>query len=212
MVRHRGPREAISAPPATLASHRSAPGSPRGRLLGNGRYRALVTESGTGGAWLDGQALTLWRGDPVEDADGWFLYLRDLADGTFWSLADRPVPGAPGAHDGEHGPGWLAIGRRQSGIASRMEVWVDAERAAECRRVTLQNLTDRPRTIELTSYLEVVLLDARHHASHPAFSKLFVQTAWLPDRELLLAWRRPRDPGQRHPWLAHAARARGALG
>src|SRR6185295_4388652 len=43
--------------------------------------------------------------------------------------------------------------------------------------------------------------DADH--AHPAFSKLFVQTERETEPFALLARRRPRSPGERHPWLAH---------
>ena len=201
----RAPRGAVSAPDrAALHPPAVAATTPRGRLLGNGRYWALVTSSGTGGAWLGDEALTSWRGDRVEDGDGWFVYLRDLADGAFWSLGRQPVPAAPETYGSEDGPGWLAIERRDRGIASRMEVWVDPEHPAECRRITLHNRTVHPRTLDLTSYLEVVLHQARQHAAHPGFSKLFVQTEYLAERRLLVAHRRPRSPDERHPWLAHA--------
>ena len=171
----------------------------------------LLTSSGTGGAWLDTDALTSWRADRIEDGDGWFVYLRDLADGAFWSLGGRPVPATPEAYDTEDGPGWMAIARRDRGIASRMDVWVDPDHAAECRRITLHNLTDRHRVLDLTSYLEVVLHDPLHHAGHPGFSKLFVQTEFFPHRGVLMAWRRPRGAAERHPWLAHALRGDGLL-
>ena len=148
----------------------------------------------------------------MEDADGWFIYLRDLADGAFWSAGARPVPGAPETYDTEDGPGWVAITRRERGIESRMDVWVDPDVAAECRRITLENRTDRHRTLDLTSYIEVVLHDPRHHAAHPAFSKLFVQTGFVARGEALLAWRRPRGIGERHPFLAQALRGEGSLG
>ncbi len=171
----------------------------------------LLTSSGTGGAWLGAEALTCWRGDRIEDGDGWFVYIRDLADGAFWSLGDRPVPVAAEEYGTEDGPGWMAFERRDRGIASRMDVWVDSDLAAECRRITLHNLTDRPRTLDLTSYLEVVLNDPRRHADHPGFSRLFVQTEFLADGEVLLARRRPRGADERHPWLLHAARGEGLL-
>jgi cellobiose phosphorylase len=209
---HHSPRGAVSSPErAAIRPRPSAAETPRGRIFGNGRYRALLTSSGTGGAWLGEQALTSWRGDRIEDEDGWFVYLRDLEDGAFWSLGGRPVPVAAEAYDVEDGPGWMSFERRDRGIASRMVVWVDAADAVECRTITLHNLTERPRTLDLTSYLEVVLHDPRHHAAHPGFSKLFVQTEFLPDREVLVARRRPRGAEERHPWLAHAARGKGLL-
>jgi cyclic beta-1,2-glucan synthetase len=204
------PRGAIPAP-TRAPSHvpAAAAATPRGRILGNGRFWTLLTGAGTGGAWLEDEALTAWRGDRIEDADGWFLYLRDLEDGAFWSLAERPTPGPPGACRVEDGPGVRTLVRRERGIESRMEVWVDPDLAVECRRVTLRNAGDRARALDLTSYLEVVLHDPRHHAAHPGFSKLFVQTERVADRDALLARRRPRGAGERHPWLLHALRGTG---
>ena len=201
----RSPRGAVSTPDRA-ATHPPgvAAATPRGRILGNGRYWTLLTSSGTGGAWLGDEALTSWRGDRVEDADGWFVYLRDLEGGVFWSLGRQPVPAVPEAYRTEDGPGWLAIERHDHGMASRMDAWVDPDDSAECRRITLHNRTAHPRALDLTSYLEVVLLEARHHAAHPAFSKLFVQTEFVAERRVLLAHRRPRSPDERHAWLAHA--------
>ena len=201
----------MSADPATARPRTASSTTPRGRILGNGRFRILLTSAGTGGAWLGCEALTSWRGDRVHDDDGWFVYLRDLADGAFWSVGARPVPVDAGETRAEGGPGWMAIARSDRGIAVRMEVWVDPELPLECRRITLHNLTDRPRTLDVTSYLEVVLHDPKHHADHPAFSKLFVQTEYVVDRQALLARRRPRGAQERHPWLVHAVHGGGRL-
>ena len=43
-----------------------------------------------------------------------------------------------------------------------------------------------PRTIEVTSYAEVVLAPAAADALHPAFSNLFVQTEVVPERGAIL--------------------------
>ena len=42
-------------------------------------------------------------------------------------------------------------------------------------------------------------------AAHPAFSKLFVQTEFVPDVGALLATRRRRSPAEREVWAAHLA-------
>jgi len=201
------PTEPVAAPVAAPTGARS----PVGRLMGNGHYRMLLTTSGTGGAWLGDQALTSWRGDRIEDGDGWFVYLRDLDDGAYWSLGARPVDVAPDRYATEDGPGWMAIARRDGDLDARMETWVDAEADAECRLITLRNDSARPRRIELTSYAEVVLNDAPQHADHPGFSKLFVQTEAVAGESLVLAQRRPRSPEQRHPCLAHALRGEGSF-
>jgi len=191
-------REAPQALARPGASH-----SPLGRLLGNGSFLTLATEAGTGGTWLGSVALTRWRGDRVEDLDGGFVYLRD-PDGTFGSIGRRPAGRAAARYEVEHGPGWLLIVREERGVEARMETWVDAQSACEHRRVTLRNLTSRPRPIEITTWVEVALDRAPAFEAHPAFSRLFLQTEALPHEGLLLARRRPREPGAHPPWLGHA--------
>ena len=65
------------------------------------------------------------------------------------------------------------------------------------------------RTIELTSYAEVVIAPLTADLAHPAFSNLFVQTEILADRNAILCTRRPRAPGERPPWLFHLLTAQG---
>ena len=66
-----------------------------------------------------------------------------------------------------------------------------------------------PRTIEVTSYAEVVLAPQGHDLSHPAFSNLFVQTELVPDRQAILCTRRPRSADEHPPWMMHLMTVRG---
>ena len=50
-----------------------------------------------------------------------------------------------------------------------------------------------------------------HDAAHPAFSNLFVTTELLPDRNAILATRRPRSSGEHPPWLVHTMVVDGRL-
>ena len=174
-----------------------------GRLLGNDRWSTLITAAGTGFARLDDVALTRWRGDRVSDEDGWALYLRDLEDNAFWSLGHQPCRRPADRYAAFARPGVVTIVRRDRELEARLEVCVLPDAPAELRRITLRDHAGRARRIELTSCLEVVLQDAAADHSHPAFSKLFVQTEREVEPFALIAHRRPRSPGDRHPWLAH---------
>ncbi len=77
------------------------------------------------------------------------------------------------------------------------------------RRITITNRSKIPRTIELTSYAEVVLALAAHDLSHPAFSNLFVQTELVRDRQAILCTRRPRSAEEKPPWMMHLMTVRG---
>jgi len=61
-------------------------------------------------------------------------------------------------------------------IDTRTEIVVSPEDDIELRRIRLLNRSDRRRTVEVTSYVEVALAPPAADALHPAFSKLFVQT------------------------------------
>ncbi|HRD68080.1 MAG TPA: glycosyl transferase [Candidatus Competibacter sp.] len=180
-----------------------------GQLLGNDRYATFLTAAGTGySAWGE-LALTRWSADPTEDGDGFFLYLRDLDSGTFWSIGQQPVPKAAERQTGRFGAGLVELVRRDEGIEARLEVCVPEGSDLELRRVTLRNLGGHPRRLELTSYAEVVLNAPAADAAHPAFSKLFVQTEWVAESRALLAKRRPRSSGEPSCWLIHALAGEG---
>jgi len=170
------------------------------RLLGNGRYAALLTAAGTGRSLWQGCQLTAWTGDRTEDAEGLFLYLRDLESGVFASLARQPTGTRAVRVEGP--PGRLVFASLRDGVEVELEVCVAPQADVELRRVTLRNRSRRPRRLELTSYAEVVLNDPAAHAAHPAFSKLFVETERVGGA--LLARRRARSAAEHPPVLVHA--------
>ncbi|MGH6635860.1 MAG: hypothetical protein ACRED0_06880, partial [Gammaproteobacteria bacterium] len=178
-------------------------------LLSNGRYAVLLDEAGSGCSSCDGVALTRWQEDRIQNTDGFFVYLRDLDTGHFWSVGVQPTRVTPECYEVRCDPGRVTIARLDMGIETRMEVCVVADADCELRRVRLVNHSPCPRRIELTSYLEVVAQWAATDAAHPAFSKLFVQTEH--DSGVLLARRRPRSAAESLPWVSAALHAPGAL-
>jgi cyclic beta-1,2-glucan synthetase len=188
--------------------------SQHAQLLSNGSFTTLITGAGTGFSRVGDTMLSRWNGDRIEDAEGYFFYLRDAESGELWSLGAQP--GTMDAADvrraagGDAGSCWIDVVAH--GIEARMEVAVDPLRDVELRRIVLSNLSDRERTIELTSYLEVVLNRQADEASHPAFSKLFVQTEYDAASGALLARRRPRGEGEAGLWMVHNAAGGSAAG
>ena len=181
-----------------------------GLLLSNGRYNTLVTVAGGGYSALGDIQLTRWSGDSTRDADGWFLYVRDRDSGDCWSAGHQPVRRAPERYEAYFGGGVAVLLREDLGIETRTEIAVAADHDLEWRRITVTNLGPAPRRLDLTSCAEVALNTAGADAGHPAFSKLFVQTEFLPALGALLARRRPRSPEEPILFLAHALLAEDA--
>jgi cellobiose phosphorylase len=181
---------------------------PNARLLSNGRLTTLINESGSGFTRAGDIALTRWNGDRVADAEGWFFYLRDAETHDLWSIGAQPCPAAQDP-DLQRAAGagpvsmWLEVSTY--GILAHMEVAVHPDRDVELRSIVVTNLSGRSRLIELTGYLEVVLNRQADEASHPAFSKLFVQTEHDPATGALLAHRRPRGADEAGLWMVNAA-------
>ena len=177
--------------------------SPHGALLSNGRYATFVSAAGAGYSRHGTDAVTRWTPDRTRENDGFFLYVRDTDSGRTWSAAAQPIAGHPDRYEAWLHTDKVEIARVEDWIETFSEVVVSPEDDVELRRYTLTNYSDRPRRLELTSYAEVALNDADADLAHPAFSKLFVQTEYVPTHHALLAWRRPRSDEEPHRWLFH---------
>lgn len=172
-------------------------------ILTNQQLTTLLTASGTGGIQFAGsQAVTRWHADPTCDALGYFFYVRDLETGKSWSLGYQPTCVLPDEYQVSLTPGTFDLMRLDGNIASQLEVCVSPTHNFDLRRITLTNRTQETRTLELTSYAEIVLHTPQADRGHPAFSKLFVETQAL-DGEMLLAHRRPRGSNESTLFACH---------
>ena len=182
---------------------------PEIHLLSNGRYHVAVTSAGGGySRWRD-LAVTRWREDATRDCWGSFCYLRDLDSGALWSTAWQPTLKPCKRYQAIFTQSRAEFRRSDDKIDSHTEISISPEDDIELRRITLTNRSKLPRTIELTSYAEVVLALPSHDLAHPAFSNLFVQTEIVRDRQAILCTRRPRSAQERPPWMIHLMTVQG---
>ena len=191
----------VAVPPRRLRSPHTP--YPRAHILGNGAYVSIVTNAGGGASLYKDRAVTRWREDPTADPGSQFLYLRDVHSGDVWSATHQPTCRAADEYVVDFLSEKSIFRRRDHGIESRLEIGVSPEDDVEVRRITLQNRSERPREIEITSYAEISLGTIAEDVAHPAFGKLFVETAWVGESTALLARRRPRASGDPHLWALH---------
>ncbi len=182
---------------------------PEVHLLSNGRYHVAITSAGGGySRWRD-LAVTRWREDATRDCFGSFCYLRDLDSGAFWSTAWQPTLKSAKRYRAIFTHCRAEFRRSDDRLDTHTEISVSPEDDIELRRITITNRSQRPRTIELTSYAEVVLAAPAHDLSHPAFSNLFVQTELVRDRQAILCTRRRRSAEEKPPWMMHSMTVQG---
>ncbi len=153
---------------------------PAVQLLSNGRYHVMVSSAGGGYSRCQDLAVTRWREDGTRDHWGSFCYLRDVASGAFWSTAWQPTTRKTELFEAIFSDARAEFRVREREFDAHTEIVVSPEDDIELRRTRITNRSRVRRTIELTSYAEVVLAPAAADTAHPAFSKLFVQTELVP--------------------------------
>ncbi|HEX4454178.1 MAG TPA: glucoamylase family protein [Kofleriaceae bacterium] len=186
---------------------------PEVHLLSNGHYHVAVTNAGGGySRWRD-LAVTRWHEDVSRDCWGTFGYVRDVTSGAAvdacWSIAHHPTLAPATRYEATFSQGRAEFRRADHDIETQVEIGISPEDDIELRRVSLTNRSRTARTIELTSYAEVVLATAAADAAHPAFSNLFVQTEILRAQQAIACARRARSGDEHPPWLVHLTTVHG---
>ncbi len=176
---------------------------PEVHLLSNGRYHVMATHAGGGySKWRD-LAVTRWREDATRDDHGTFIYLRDRATGIYWSAGYQPTRAKADSYEAIFVQACAEYRRIDHDIEAHTEISVSPEDDVEVRRVTLTNLSDARREIEVTTYAEVVLAPLNADLAHRAFSNLFVETEIDRLEGAILCRRRPRTAEEETPWMFH---------
>jgi cyclic beta-1,2-glucan synthetase len=160
-------REYIVAPPPG-----ARPPAPWVNVLANPRFGSVVSEAGTAYTWCEnahGLRLTPWHNDPVGDAGGELLYLRDEDSGRLWSPTSLPAADDAGTPEPEplppyvsrHGFGYCVFEHQRAGIRSELTVFVALDEALKFSVLRLTNHDTRARRLSATLYVEWVLGDLR---------------------------------------------------
>jgi cellobiose phosphorylase len=144
----------------------------------NGRLRSIVTPDGQGGIYYDWIAITRWS-ESAPDWSGPMLYVRSENE-TFAARNELT----------------------NNDLHIDIDAGVPTSIDAEIRKISITNIGQVSKSIELTTYAEISLNHPMGDAGHPAFSKLFVQTAVEGEHPILLARRRPRGLNENWPWVA----------
>jgi len=164
-------------------------------------YGSIWSQAGGGYSWLVNAELnriTFWQQDLVRDDRGRFIYLQDAHTGELWSAAYQPVRRRPESFECRHGAGYSVISAQNSGILSRLTVFVPPGVPLEIWLLQLTNVSGVRRELLATSYLEWCLGTA--HDTHREFHRIFIETEFVPDRGAILArkrlWSIPNGKGQ----------------
>ncbi|MBB5210400.1 cellobiose phosphorylase [Microbulbifer hydrolyticus] len=175
---------------------------PQYNLLSNGHYSLILAADGGGGSYWDNIALTRWQPDPTHHQWGRFCYVRDLDSDLLFSVGLSPCGGEASRRTANFSPQSVEFQCRESELFCRLHIAVSSQHDIEARRLVIKNESDRERRLLLSDFAEVVLAPERDDLRHPAFAKLFVESQYLPEEQVMIYRRRPRGSNEKPIYMA----------
>ena len=132
--------------------------------LGTQRMGAVLSHNAGGYCWLDSpqfHRVTRFRPNGVPmDFPGHYVYLRDAETGEYWSVSWQPtgLPLDAAKYACRHGLSYSTFTCEYRDIAASQTLFIpreaEGEDPVEIFDVRVKNLSDRPRTLEVTGYVE----------------------------------------------------------
>jgi len=128
-------------------------------VIANPQFGFLVSETGAGYTWAENSGenrLTPWRNDPVGDAPGEALYLRDEETGRVWSPTPLPVREST-PYLIRHGAGYSIFQHHSHGLKQQLCLFAALDAPVKVIQLRLENTWGHRRRITATFYAEWVL-------------------------------------------------------
>src|ERR1700733_8692566 len=138
--------------------------------LGTDGYYGIVSNTAGGYSWHHDarlRRLTRYRYNNVPaDAGGRYLYLRDDADGAYWSPSWQPTRTKLDAYECRHGLSYTTISSAKNGIRASTLYFAPRGETLEVWRLTVANDRDAPAELSVFSSVEFALWDAQDDATN----------------------------------------------
>jgi N,N'-diacetylchitobiose phosphorylase len=159
--------------------------------LGSTEYGAIITNNAGGYGFYQsgarGRFLRLRFNSVPLDQPGRYFYLRDNADGDYWSASWQPVgkPLEKYQSTCRHGTAYTVIESRYAGIASEATYFVPLGQNFEYWRLNVTNESDRPRDLSVFTFCEFTNQWDSYQDSVNLQYSLFIIRGGLMDDNLL---------------------------
>jgi cyclic beta-1,2-glucan synthetase len=151
-------------------------------VIANPRFGFQVAADGGGFTWaLNSREhqITPWSNDPVTDRPGEALYLRDEETGEVWGPTAAPIRDPGATYLARHGHGYSRFELTAREIELDLCMFVPMDDPIKICRLSIRNLSKRPRRLALTAYAEWVLGTSRGASAPFILTELDLETGAL---------------------------------
>jgi len=172
-------------------------------ILSNTEYSIMLNNLGSGYSSLNDMMLYRWKGNSTSDSSGMFFYIKNLNSNEYWSATFEPCKTYGDEYKVRLDIDKPQFIRKDGNIETNTQISVSCDENFEVRKITLKNNGTKGRSIEVTSYMEIVLTSFSSDVVHPAFSNLFVQTEYDEEQNVIIGSRRGRVKDAKVPYIYH---------
>ena len=140
--------------------------------LGTAEYCSIISNNASGYAFYrspkTGRLLRFRFNSIPMDRPGRYIYLRDNADGDYWSASWQPVGKPLDQYKSvcRHGIGYTKFESEYKDIRTNYRVFVPIDKPVEFWEVEIENASDRERDLSLFSYAEWCFWDMNQDLSN----------------------------------------------
>jgi cyclic beta-1,2-glucan synthetase len=129
-------------------------------VIANAQFGFQVSTDGSGFTWsVNSQQnqLTPWSNDPIGDAPGEAIYLRDEDTGEVWGPTALPIREKTSSYSVWHGQGYSRFDHASHGISLELLQYVPVDDPIKISRLKIANHSGRERRLSIIGYVEWVL-------------------------------------------------------
>jgi cyclic beta-1,2-glucan synthetase len=130
----------------------------------NGSFGFQASIEGSGYTWsLNSQQnhITPWSNDPVSDAPGEVIYLRDEETGELWGPTALPIREQGSSYVVRHGQGYSRFEHISHDISLELLQYVPVDDPIKISRLKITDHSGRLRRLSVTAYVEWALSSSR---------------------------------------------------
>jgi cyclic beta-1,2-glucan synthetase len=161
---------------------------PRYFILSNGDLSVFVNSYGGGNIKLTNGVVTSRR---TNSRDGIYFYIKDKESGLLWSSTVWPTNITPDSYNIFFDGNIVRYTLVYNEIECNTEYNISEKDNILVIKLTLKNLSQNSRNLDLTSYTDVVILDDnRKDLDHQQFFNLFVESEFNEETNSLIFKRR----------------------
>ena len=162
--------------------------------LSNGRYNALISNTGGGYSFYlspKDSRITRWRYNSLPvDRPGRYIYFRDESDGHYWSPTWQPTESKLDFYECRHGVYYTSFKSLYRGIEHQLDFFVPLNDDLEIWRLRVRNRSQKRVTLKLFPFVELclghALVDLINQPNDQHFNEVFFDR----EHQILLASKR----------------------